>query len=76
MLSAYGGIVFRLTKESSAQMANPDPRSGGRWFEGARAIPRSERANREEHNIASPLPPEHLEQFAGLPPGDHLDKPE
>jgi len=35
----------------------------GKWFS-------------EEHNIASPLRPEHLEAYAGLPPGEHLDKPE
>jgi uncharacterized protein len=35
----------------------------GKWFS-------------EEHNIPSPLRPEHLEQFADLPPGEHLDKPE
>jgi hypothetical protein len=26
--------------------------------------------------VSSPLKPEHLEQFADLPPGDHLDKPD
>jgi uncharacterized protein len=30
----------------------------------------------EEHTIASPLRPEHLEQYADLPPGKHLDQPE
>ena len=30
----------------------------------------------EEHTISDPLRPEHLEQFAELPPGNHLDKPE
>jgi endogenous inhibitor of DNA gyrase (YacG/DUF329 family) len=30
----------------------------------------------EEHAIASPLRPEHLEKYADLPPGKHLDQPE
>jgi endogenous inhibitor of DNA gyrase (YacG/DUF329 family) len=35
----------------------------GKWFS-------------EEHNVSSSLRPEHLEQYAELPPGEHLDKPE
>ena len=30
----------------------------------------------EEARISEPLRPEHLEPFADLPPGQHLDKPE
>jgi len=30
----------------------------------------------EEHSISHPLKPEHLEGYAELPPGEHLDKPE
>jgi hypothetical protein len=30
----------------------------------------------EENAISEPLRPDHLEEFAELPPGDHLDKPE
>jgi hypothetical protein len=30
----------------------------------------------EEHTIAEPLRPEHLEQYAELPAGDHLDRPD
>jgi len=30
----------------------------------------------EEHNVSSPLRPEHLESYAELPPGAHLDQPE
>lgn len=30
----------------------------------------------EEHTITSPLRPEHLEKYADLPPGKHLDQPE
>ena len=30
----------------------------------------------EEHTIAIPLRPEHLEKYADLPPGKHLDQPE
>jgi uncharacterized protein len=35
----------------------------GKWFS-------------EEHAISDPLRPEHLEKFAELPPGEHLDKNE
>ena len=35
----------------------------GKWFGG-------------EHAISEPLRPEHFEQFADLPPGQHLDKPD
>ena len=34
----------------------------GKWFE-------------EEHKVSVPLQPGHLEEFADLPPGDHLDDP-
>jgi hypothetical protein len=30
----------------------------------------------EENAISEPLRPDHLEEFAELPPGEHLDKPE
>ena len=30
----------------------------------------------EEHAISEPLKPEALAQYADLPPGEHLDKPE
>lgn len=30
----------------------------------------------EEHSVSSPLRPEHLEKYAELPPGQHLDQPE
>ncbi len=30
----------------------------------------------EEARISEPLRPEHLEPFADLPPGRHLDQPE
>lgn len=35
----------------------------GKWFS-------------EENKISDPLRPEHLEEFADLPPGNHLDQPE
>ena len=35
----------------------------GKWFE-------------EENAISEPLRPDHLEEFAELPPGEHLDEPE
>lgn len=30
----------------------------------------------EEHAVSSPLRAEHLEAYADLPPGEHLDRPE
>jgi endogenous inhibitor of DNA gyrase (YacG/DUF329 family) len=30
----------------------------------------------EEHTVSSPLRPEHLEEYADLPPGADLDRPE
>lgn len=30
----------------------------------------------EENAISEPLRPDHLEEFADLPPGEHLDQPE
>jgi uncharacterized protein len=30
----------------------------------------------EEHTVSAPLRPEHLEKYADLPPGGHLDQPE
>jgi endogenous inhibitor of DNA gyrase (YacG/DUF329 family) len=35
----------------------------GKWFS-------------EENRISDPLRPEHLEEFADLPPGNHLDQPD
>jgi endogenous inhibitor of DNA gyrase (YacG/DUF329 family) len=35
----------------------------GKWFN-------------EEHKVSDPLQPEHLEKYAALPPGKHLDEPE
>lgn len=35
----------------------------GKWFN-------------EEHTISEPLRPAHLEHYAELPPGAHLDKPD
>jgi endogenous inhibitor of DNA gyrase (YacG/DUF329 family) len=35
----------------------------GKWFS-------------EEHAVSSPLRPEHLEQYADLPAGQELDRPE
>lgn len=29
----------------------------------------------EQHAISEPLRPEHFDQFADLPPGEHLDDP-
>lgn len=30
----------------------------------------------EQYTISDPLRPQHLEKYADLPPGDHLDRPE
>jgi len=30
----------------------------------------------EEHAVSTPLRPEHLKNYADLPPGSHLDEPE
>ena len=30
----------------------------------------------EEHAVSTPLQPEHLGEYAELPPGEHLDRPE
>ena len=30
----------------------------------------------EQYTISDPLRPEHLEAYADLPPGEHLDRPE
>lgn len=35
----------------------------GKWFS-------------EAHAVSEPLRPEHLEKYADLPPGKHLDQPE
>jgi uncharacterized protein len=54
----------------------------GDWFAGASGPFCSRRCKlvdlgkwfSEEHAISDPLRPEHLEKFAELPPGEHLDK--
>jgi len=62
----------------------PSCRNEGHWFEGAHGPFCSHRCKlidlgkwlNEEARISEPLRLEHLEQFADLPPGQHLDQPE
>ncbi|MBP9903778.1 MAG: DNA gyrase inhibitor YacG [Verrucomicrobiota bacterium] len=62
----------------------PTCRKSGDWFAGGFGPFCSRRCRlvdlgkwfAEEHAIASPLRPEHLEKYADLPPGKHLDQPE
>jgi uncharacterized protein len=62
----------------------PTCRRTGDWFAGAYGPFCSRRCQlvdlgkwfSEEHVISDPLGPEHLEPFAELPPGSHLDEPE
>ncbi|MBE0543708.1 MAG: DNA gyrase inhibitor YacG [Verrucomicrobia bacterium] len=62
----------------------PTCRKEGDWFAGAYAPFCSHRCKLldlgkwlgEEHVLSEPLRPEHLEQFAELPPGPNLDRPE
>ena len=62
----------------------PSCRKEGHWFEGEYGPFCSHRCKlidlgkwlNEETRISEPLRPEYLEQFADLPPGQHLDKPE
>jgi len=62
----------------------PACRKTGRWFEDKYGPFCSQRCKlidlgkwfSEEHVVSDPLRPEHLEQFADLPPGKHLDRTE
>ncbi len=62
----------------------PSCRNEGNWFEGKYGPFCSHRCKlidlgkwlNEETRISEPLRPEHLEHFADLPPGQHLDQPE
>jgi len=66
------------------QVKCPTCRKPGEWFAGEYGPFCSNRCRlvdlgkwfSEEHNLATPLRPEHLEEFADLPPGEHLDKPD
>lgn len=54
----------------------------GEWFSGSYGPFCSHRCKlidlgkwfNEEHTVSDPLRPEHLDQFAELPPGKHLDE--
>ncbi len=62
----------------------PTCRKEGDWFAGAFGPFCSKRCKlldlgkwfSEEQKISEPLQPEALEEFADLPPGQHLDEPE
>lgn len=66
------------------QVKCPTCRKEGGWFEGSYGPFCSHRCKLidlgkwlgEEHALSEPLRPEHLEQFADLPPGAHLDRPD
>ena len=60
----------------------PTCKREGDWFAGAHGPFCSKRCKMvdlgkwfgEENAISEPLRPDHLEEFAELPPGEHLDK--
>ncbi len=60
----------------------PNCRKLGLWFDGAFGPFCSKRCRlidlgqwlSEEHRISEPLRPGHLEPYADLPPGQHLDR--
>ena len=62
----------------------PSCKKEGEWLEGAYGPFCSRRCKlidlgkwfEEENCISEPLRPEHLNPFAELPPGEHLDRPE
>jgi endogenous inhibitor of DNA gyrase (YacG/DUF329 family) len=66
------------------QIKCPNCKKAGNWFAGPYGPFCSKRCKLvdlgkwfgEENAISEPLRPEHLEEFANLPPGEHLDKPE
>ncbi len=66
------------------QVKCPTCRKTGAWFAGKYGPFCSQRCQlvdlgkwfAEEHAVSSPLRPEHLESYAELPPGEHLDKTE
>jgi endogenous inhibitor of DNA gyrase (YacG/DUF329 family) len=69
---------------ASLQVKCPTCRKTGAWFDGQYGPFCSQRCKlvdlgkwfAEEHAVSSPLRPEHLENYANLPPGEHLDRPE
>jgi endogenous inhibitor of DNA gyrase (YacG/DUF329 family) len=62
----------------------PTCKKSGKWFETLYGPFCSKRCRlvdlgkwfNEEHAVSEPLRPEHLEKFAELPPGKHLDETE
>lgn len=66
------------------QVKCPTCRKRGKWFTGKYGPFCSERCKlvdlgkwfAEEHAVTEPLRPDHLEHYADLPSGEHLDRPE
>ena len=62
----------------------PTCKGKGDWFAGSYGLFCSQRCKLVdlgkwlggEHSISEPLRPEHLQKYADLPPGSHLDQPE
>jgi endogenous inhibitor of DNA gyrase (YacG/DUF329 family) len=70
-------------RKNPALLKCPTCRKQGDWFAGPYGPFCSRRCKLvdlgkwfgEEHAVSEPLRPEHLEGFADLPPGPHLDDP-
>jgi endogenous inhibitor of DNA gyrase (YacG/DUF329 family) len=68
----------------SALIKCPTCKKQGDWFAGPHGPFCSHRCRLidlgkwlgEEHTISEPLRPAHLEKYADLPAGDHLDRPD
>ncbi len=76
--------MFESAMNRKVLVRCPTCRKRGDWFSGSYGPFCSHRCKLidlgkwlgEEHKVSSPLQPEHLEKFAELPPGEHLDEPE
>lgn len=70
-------------RERITKLRCPTCRRMGDWFAGRYGPFCSRRCKLvdlgkwfgEEHRISDPLQPQHLEGYADLPPGEHLDDP-
>ena len=70
--------------DSTPKVKCPTCKKTGAWFAGPYGPFCSHRCKlidlgkwfNQEHAVSEPLRPEHLEKFAELPPGEHLDKPD
>jgi uncharacterized protein len=73
--------VTLLGMEKGLNVKCPACKRVGDWFAGPHGPFCSRRCKlidlgkwfNEEHAVSEPLRPEHLEKFAELPPGEHLD---